>query len=272
MKRFFWITLYIAIFLFPSTIFAQYVPTCTPCDCPQPPPGCGSPPGSFAVCAHLCLICSWQCTGTASCTSWSAWSGCGGGACGETRYCTDGIGTSSQARDCPGNCGNPPNTTDTPTPTITPIPTGNAQVRAVLVPDSAASCTDVDNGTNYFAEFVSLSPAVTPAPLNTSTDGTYTSATWTGINATSYTISDSPPSGYVLKFACWSTDIPAAQGDNLTAGVPTGGTLTWNFGYTAGTPWIQLGHVSPERRSRFANVTYFLIPKWQNRFVRQLQG
>ena len=72
-------------------------------------------------------------------------------------------------------------------------------------------------------------------------DGTY--ATWTNQTIfspyTTYGFSDTPPGDYVLKFACWSRDAPAAGGNSSYADLYDGSTLTWQLGYTACTPWVQ---------------------------------
>jgi hypothetical protein len=162
--------------------------------------------------------CNDQCLANASCGGGGCGSGppvgpsCGDGTCNGTETCSS----------CPTDCG--------------ACPAGNARARGVVITKAVNSCTQVNAATNYLNSSITLTPNANPATLPAS-GGSY--ASWTNLPVTNYTVADSVASGYVLKYACWTTDAPAAQGDSLIAGVVDKGTLTWNLGYTAGTPWIQ---------------------------------
>ncbi len=137
--------------------------------------------------------------------------GCGDGTCGAGETCSS----------CPNDCGL--------------CPSGNARARGHIIASTVTTCAQVRASTNYLAETLTLTNAL-PASQNIS-GGTY--AQWNNLVPNAHTLSDIPPAGYVLKLACWQTDTPAAQGTGMTADVPTGGTLTWNLGYTNGTAWMQ---------------------------------
>ncbi len=236
------LSLSLFLFLIPSSrVFAQY-PTPTPsCTCTAgTEPVCPPPVGSFPVCNHTNGDCLWSCTEVDSlCTSWSDWSGCGPGICGETRYCTDPIFINdAESQYCPGECGNPgPTPTSgggpTATPTPTPVPV-TVRARGVVVPSGTTACATVNGSTSYISDTLYVTPGG-PAEAQTVSGGTY--ASWSKTAGT-YTVTDAPPTEYVLKLACWTTTVPAAQGTGLTADAG-GGTLTWNLGYTLGVGWWQ---------------------------------
>lgn len=161
--------------------------------------------------------CNDQCLSNASCGG----GGCGGGSTGPS--CGDGTCNGTETcSSCPTDCG--------------ACPAGNARARGVVITKAVNSCTQVNAATNYLNSSLTLTPNANPATLPAS-GGSY--ASWANLPVGNYTIAGSVASGYVLKYACWTTDVPAAQGDSSIAAVPNGGTLTWNLGYTAGTPWIQ---------------------------------
>lgn len=65
---------------------------------------------------------------------------------------------------------------------------------------------------------------------------------WTNsVPAGTYTLSSSPPAGsYVLQNSCWTrTPTAPTSGQSVAAAVNTTDTLTFDVGYTIGTPWVQ---------------------------------
>ncbi len=144
---------------------------------------------------------------------------------GNTATCGDGTCNGSETcGSCPQDCG--------------ACPVGNVQIRAIVIPSSISTCSQVNSATNYIAESVALSsnPA---APQMTPTDGTY--ATWTDVEDGTIDYIDNPPAGDVLKLACYTTDGGLTWGTGYEATLGAGQTLTWNLGYTVGAPWIQTG-------------------------------
>ncbi len=166
----------------------------------------------------------------------------GGGACA---CCwPDGCYLNCPGINPPGN-NNPPepppvgsSPTPIPTPTPTPVP-GTVRMRAVSVPSATSTCAQLGSSTSYIASGITLyPPGIT---RTTPIDGTY--ATWNNQPVippyTTYSFSDTPPSDYVLKIACWTRDAPGASAQGYAADLYSGSTLTWNLGYTAGVGWWQ---------------------------------
>ncbi|NOH04535.1 MAG: hypothetical protein HND47_22485 [Chloroflexi bacterium] len=91
-------------------------------------------------------------------------------------------------------------------------------------------------GTDYLSATMRLTPNVAPGS-QTASGGTF--ARWTDAPSRTYTLSSTVGAGYVLKYACWRTNAPVAQGSSLTADLPSGATLTWDLGYTVGAAWYQ---------------------------------
>ena len=112
-------------------------------------------------------------------------------------------------------------------------------MRAVSIPSSTSTCAQVSASTSYIASDIILYPPATTK--TTPVNGTY--ATWTNQTVfppyTTYGFGNTPPGDYVLKFACWNRDTPAAGGNSSYADLYDASTLTWQLGYTAGTPWAQ---------------------------------
>ncbi len=200
----------------------------------------------------------WNCPSTSTCNNLI---GCvkNGGACMTLSYCTSGCHPTSCSPicglgGCAGGCGSIDDCGgvscsscpggggagggggggSTNTPTIQQV--GNLRARAVAIDASVTSCAQVRASTNYLASTLSLSPYVAPGSQSVS-GATY--ATWGGAYVDTYTLSNAVGAGYVLKYACWQTDIPAAQGSSLTADLPANATLTWDLGYSNGTSWAQ---------------------------------
>lgn len=135
--------------------------------------------------------------------------------------------------NCPAGCG--------PCPTATPSPTplnATFRARSKLVSNTAFSCADVAASTSYVTPVIfSLNPPGVPVN-QTQTDSNYVG--WT-VPAGTKTLSQSPPSEYTLKNACWTrTTTAPTSGTGLTASGSNGETLTWELGYSIG-PWLQTG-------------------------------
>ena len=117
---------------------------------------------------------------------------------------------------------------------------GTGRARAKLVSSDATSCADVTASSTYISATFGLSPAATTqvAPGN----GSY--ATWTNVpitaGGTTFYLSPLASGQYVQKLACWTRDNPAGNGTGTGVNVTANGsTVTWEVGYTLGTPWVQ---------------------------------
>lgn len=252
----------------PTQVFAQYPGVCNQV-CSQPPRSdCGSVvgPGSFPVCNHS-LPCppKWSCTQATGCTdssAWSPWSGCVGGATGETRYCVkySCCQNSAEARLCgssggPGGPGGPTATpgcsnpscsggvTPTIVPTPTPIPIGTIKARAVQVDPSDTSCTAIRAVPTTAGQITGTSIGFTASSADQPTPQTQSGAnyvTFANEPGGIYTVDPQVPSGnWVLAGYCWSNTngTPPSTGASSTLGDAE--TLTWDVGYTLGTGWVQ---------------------------------
>jgi hypothetical protein len=168
-----------------------------------------------------------------TCTNVGGLGGCPGGS-GSQDDC-GGVSCSSCAGGGPsysysqGSYSPPPST-----PTPTPVP-ATVRARGVVVSSATSTCADVNSSTNYISDTLYVTPGGA-SEAQTVSGGTY--ASWSKSPGT-YTLTDAPAAGYVLRLACWSTTSPAAQGSGLTADVGAGGILTWNLGYTDGITWFQ---------------------------------
>jgi hypothetical protein len=74
----------------------------------------------------------------------------------------------------------PPGVTATPLPTATPIPRGTVRVRAVQVPTTATSCTDVADSTTYITSLVGLLPYGTQNTAQMDIHQCYLDKCWSG--------------------------------------------------------------------------------------------
>ncbi len=110
-------------------------------------------------------------------------------------------------------------------------------MRASVIPNTANTCADVTSSTNYTPVGVQLFPDGTSK--TTASDGTYASARWANSNPGTKSFVDTPPTGYILTLACYNTTSQPAYASGYTATLPTGETLTWQLGYTAGVGWFQ---------------------------------
>lgn len=183
---------------------------------------------------------------------------CGNGVCGggeNCGNCTSDCGLCPMAPVCSpdlwgvwGSCSGSPatksRTNGCGNPQSTPC-TGSIQARAVVVSATDTSCPTVQASTtgvpSAVHQFTPLS-ASQPAP-QTQSGASY--VTFGGVVGGTYTIAPTVPAGYVLTTACWSRTLNAlTSGQGLTASlsVPVDSeTLTWDLGYTLGTPWVQTG-------------------------------
>lgn len=114
-------------------------------------------------------------------------------------------------------------------------PPGTVRMRARVVPTGTNTCPL--SGSSYASVNVQLFPDGTSK--TTSSDGTYTGATWPSSNPGTKSFVDTPPSGYILALACYNTTSQPTDSSGYTASLLTGETLTWELGYTAGVGWFQ---------------------------------
>ncbi len=249
-------------------------PTPTPTPAPPPVPvlcgigGCN--PGAGETCSN----CPVDCTCPANCACPPAptptptpnilcnpniWGGCsascGSGIetnqCGGTRSCCVECGPTTGAF---GSCsGSPATKTRTVSyncqanTTETVSCTGSIQARAVEVTSADTSCTAVRASTT----------GVSPAAVHRFTAGSASQpgfkiqtgasyVTFANVVGGTYTIDPTVPLTYVLKAACWNRTLNAPTSGtgvgpiNLSVPLDTE-TLTWDLGYTLGTPWTQTG-------------------------------
>lgn len=175
---------------------------------------------------------------------------CPNGSCGAGENCSN----------CPADCGVCPTSTPTftPTPPVT-CPDGTCgagescancaadcgicpatiRARAVEINQGASTCSDINASTTYAEPAVlSLNPFVLPG-VQTQPDDSVVDryVEWTA-NAGTYQLSAYGQAGYVLQNACYTIDgSPSTPG--LSATVNAGQLLTWNVGFSLGTPWVQ---------------------------------
>lgn len=116
---------------------------------------------------------------------------------------------------------------------------GTISAVAKLVDANASSCTDVTNSPNYvYPVSFSLSPNVPPgAQIQTGS----TAVTWSDVAPNTYTLSVSPPSGYIVRFMCWQRSFTApTTGNGPSASITNSESLSWyGIGLSLGTPWVQ---------------------------------
>ena len=155
--------------------------------------------------------------GGCSPTTWGPWSSCFGSPAVKTRQnqCGDWETT---------NC------------------TGTIQARAVII-DAGASCAGVQSstlGVPSATHQFSAGSASQPA-AQVQSGASYVS--FNGIVGGNYTTVPTVPADYILNKVCWqkSLNSPASgEGLSTTLSISTeSDTLTWNLGYTVGTPWVQ---------------------------------
>lgn len=190
--------------------------------------------------------CAYGCHPSA-CSNTCGLGGCPSG-CGSIDNC-GGVDCAS----CPG--GPTPTPTsgggNTPTPggpTNTPIPTATAtlsptpiaapgfvRARAKIVSTTASTCAEVAASSTYLPQTIGIIPNVAPG-YQAVEDGTY--ASW-NVNQGTSTITYVPVGGYALKLACFTGVSPASSGTGMSAFVSSGQTVTWELGYSDGTPWMQ---------------------------------
>jgi hypothetical protein len=99
------------------------------------------------------------------------------------------------------------------------------------VSPTVSTCAEVEASASYLAESINITPDGDPAGAQAVAGGSY--ATWSVAGNQTYTLQDTIPSGYVLKLPCFN------GGTGISAFVAGGATVTWELGYSLGTPWVQ---------------------------------
>lgn len=119
---------------------------------------------------------------------------------------------------------------------------GTINSRAVVV-HANATCADIQASAVGVAGTVhqfTAGSASQPAPQSQS-GASY--VTFSNILGGSYTASPTVPANYNLVLACWSKQLNSPNsgtGSTESLSEPTDAdTLTWDLGYTAGSPWVQ---------------------------------
>lgn len=233
--------------------------------CPPPPPACGDGTcDTWETCSSCSADCG-TCITPPPCnpndwgTGWSTCSvSCGSGTLSRTNQCGD-TQTLPCCVECGpttgafGSCSGSPATKTRPITyncqadtTETLSCTGTIQARAVEVTSADTSCTAVRASTT----------GVSPAAIHRFTAGSAsqpgfqiqtgdTYVTFADVVGGTYTIAPTVSASYVLKAACWSRTLNAlTTGEGLTTTLSEpldSETLTWDLGYTLGTPWVQTG-------------------------------
>jgi len=120
---------------------------------------------------------------------------------------------------------------------------GNINARAVVVPRTTRSCTDVINSTSGLGgTVIGFTPGSASQPTpQTQSGGNYVS--FNNIVGGTYTVNPTTPANYNILLACWRTQLNSpTSGSGLTSHLSepnNNDTLTWDLGYTAGSPWVQ---------------------------------
>jgi hypothetical protein len=201
----------------------------------------GNPPGSNNCPSDLrdCEInTSWGCVNDASFCE-----GCQVIEVTQDTVCPDGdkcwvVGNPSYGQClCHDNCGGvaccQPTGGGGATPTPTPA-NGTANARAHIVPSATTTCGEVEASGTFLPITLSIVSGGTSYEPQSIAGGTY--ATWAVVGDQTYSVDDTPtPSGYVLKLACHT------NGTGISAFIGGGQTVTWELGYSLGTPWFQVG-------------------------------
>jgi hypothetical protein len=55
----------------------------------------------------------------------------------------------------------------------------------------------------------------------------------------SYTINSQAPVQYIFARACWVDALSSTAGEGISQTLASTDTVTWDLGYTLGTPWVQ---------------------------------
>lgn len=123
--------------------------------------------------------------------------------------------------------------------------TGSIQARAAVVTSADTSCAAVRaSTTGVSATTFQFTPSSASQPAPQTQTGN-TAVSFSTIAGGYYGIVPTAPGDYVIKRACWQkTSNTPSPGEGLgeTLSVPTDNdTLTWELGYTLGTPWFQAG-------------------------------
>ena len=130
---------------------------------------------------------------------------------------------------------------------LCPIPTGTIQARAVQVDPRNTSCATIRAGgtggiPGTWFQFTPSSPEHPPdRPAQIQSGSSYVvfSDLLAATLGLQYGIMSSPPPGYVLARTCWADASASTTGETSYATLYTLHTLTWDVGFTRGTPWAQ---------------------------------
>ena len=124
-------------------------------------------------------------------------------------------------------------------PTPTPVP-GTIKVRAMVVSAADTSCTAIRaSATGVTGTVQQFSPSSTSQPTPITQSGT-TYATFSSVPPGSYTLNPQPPAGYVFARSCWADALSATAGEGISQTLAASDTVTWDVGYTVGSPWAQI--------------------------------
>jgi len=122
--------------------------------------------------------------------------------------------------------------------TVNPLPVGTIRARVKLVGSETASCTDIENSTDYPpSASISVIPAITPATL-TQTSSNYVQ--WDNVTAnTYYMVSADAGAAYSPVRSCWTRTPTTGSGD-AAALLNEADTITWDIGLKLADPWVQV--------------------------------
>lgn len=165
---------------------------------------------------------SQSCCGDNGTTTYGAWTSCSGSPATKSRTVFGCCSNSTQTVNC----------------------TGTINSRAVQVSSLDFSCATINGSTTGVSGTVhQFSPASASTPsAQTQSGANY--VTFSNIVGGTYNLVQTPPADYVARNVCWTKvlNTPAAgssMSETLSEPIDTD-TLTWNVGYTLGTPWFQV--------------------------------
>ncbi len=124
---------------------------------------------------------------------------------------------------------------------LIPVSVGTIQARAVTVDPTDTSCAairaggsgGIDNTSFQFTPSSESHPAV-----KNQSGSSY--VVFNNLTTGDYGIDPSPPPGYVLARSCWADEPGGTTGETSYATLDPLHTLTWDVGYTQGSPWSQV--------------------------------
>jgi len=110
---------------------------------------------------------------------------------------------------------------------------GTITARAVQVDPTDTSCVAIRKSPIGLDGTVHQFTVAPPDPL-TQSGNTY--VTFANAVPGPYVIMPDPPDGYVVARYCWQRTTAPTTGETQSAVLSSGDTLTWDVGYTLGTP------------------------------------